>query len=119
MGTDQNDVYLQNIPMVKDNFTYTYKDNIITVRFEHNNKVQRAFRRVGFKIPEQTTLDFDEYSSLVFMQIDGQKSIYEIGQILHKQYGKDVEPLYERLVTFIDFLEDQKRWIVFKNKLKK
>lgn len=115
--TDQNDIYLKNIPVIKDSLDYYIKDDLVYVNIENNHRIQRAFRKLGFKISKQTTIDFDTYSSFVFKQINGKNDIYQIGQLVSKEFGQDAEPLYERLVTFIDFLEDNKRWVLFTNKM--
>lgn len=115
--TDQNDVYLQNIPIVKETVEYQVEDGIVSVMIDNNHRVQRFFRKLGFKIAKQTSINLDQYSSYVFLQIDGKRDIYTIGQNLKAEFGADAEPLYERLVTFIDFLEDNRRWVLFTNKM--
>ena len=46
----------------------------------------------------------DEFGSKVWELCDGTKSIEQIGQILYKNYGEQVEPVYERLGTFFQYL---------------
>ncbi len=115
--TDKNDIYLQNIPRIKDTLEYKVDNNKVSVMIDNNHRIQRFFRKLGFKIATQTSIDLDQYSSFVFLQIDGQRDIYTIGQNLKLEFGADAEPLYERLVTFIDFLEDNRRWVLFTNKM--
>lgn len=115
---NQNDVYLKQVPVVKETLKYTVDDQIVTVVIEHNHRIQRALRKLGFKVAKETTVDLDEYSSFVFLQIDGNRDIYTIGQNLKREFGEDCEPLYERLVMFIDFLEDDRTWILFKHKIR-
>lgn len=112
------DPYLLNVPMVNSKLDFDISNNQLTVRFQHQSRIQKILRKIGFKIPTETILDFDEISQFVFQQIDGQRNIYEIGQLVSKKYGEQAEPLYERLVTFIDYLESTKRWVLFKNKIK-
>lgn len=114
---DKQDKYLANIPIIKDGLDYYIEDNIVFVRLANKHRIQRSLRKIGFKIPKDTIIDFDTYSSFVFLQIDGKKDIYQIGQNVKNHFGEDAEPLYERLVTFIDFLEDNRRWVMFKNKM--
>ncbi len=116
---DSEDVYLQNIPIVKENINFEVNDDFVTIKFANDHLLQRGFRKVGFKIPNTTSIQLDEYSSFIFLQIDGKKNIYEIGQQLKLSFEAECEPLYERLVTFIDFLEDDRKWILFTNKIKK
>ena len=46
----------------------------------------------------------DEYSSEVFLDIDGEKSVKEIGEILDYKYGMQIHPLYERLLLFLNHI---------------
>ena len=55
-------------------------------------------------------LDSDEY---VWKEIDGEQNIYEIGQKVKEHFGKEAEPLYERLTTFFRILAENK-YITYK-----
>lgn len=114
---DQNDIYLKHIPIIKETLDYNTNDGIVSVTIDNHHPIQHLFRKLGFKISKHSTIELDEYSSFVFLQIDGKRDIYTIGQCLKTEFGSDCEPLYERLVTFIDFLEDNRRWVLFKDKL--
>ncbi|MDW7679046.1 MAG: PqqD family protein [bacterium] len=46
----------------------------------------------------------DAYGSFVWKQIDGERTIEEIGNNLREQFLEDVEPVYERLGDFIHSL---------------
>jgi hypothetical protein len=72
-------------------------------------------RRLYFKIPEVSKIELDKFSSFVFLQINGERNIYEIGQILKNEYVEEIEPLYERLIIFLEFLKNQKDWITYKS----
>ena len=40
----------------------------------------------------------------MFLQIDGDKTVKEIGDNLEKKYGEKVNPLYERLLIFLNHI---------------
>ena len=50
--------------------------------------------------------------------MDGEKSIFQIGQAVREEYGEKAEPLYERLSRFMKILHEQ-HYIVYENKLSK
>lgn len=50
------------------------------------------------------------YGSYIWEKINGQKTIYEIGKELSKDFGAEIEPLYQRMALFIRTLE-LRRWI--------
>ena len=88
-----------------DNVNYKIDDNgIVTVLEKQDHNIQKFFRKLRFKIPLYKEITFDEISSEVFTQIDGIKTIKEIGEYLEVKFGEKVNPLYERLLTFLNHI---------------
>ena len=46
-------------------------------------------------------IHLDEIGSSTWKLIDGHRTVETIGLELHKKYGADIEPVYERLAEFI------------------
>lgn len=90
---------------VCDNVNYKIDDNgIVTVFEKQDHKIQKFFRKLRFKIPLYKEITLDEISSEVFIQIDGIKTVKEIGEALKLKFGDKVNPLYERLLIFINHI---------------
>ena len=88
-----------------DSINYKVDDNgIVTVLEKQDHKIQKFFRKLRFKIPLYKEITFDEISSEVFTQIDGIKTVKEIGEYLEVKFGEKVNPLYERLLTFLNHI---------------
>ena len=88
-----------------DNLNYKIDDNgIVTVLEKQDHKIQKFFRKLKFKIPLYKEITLDEISSEVFLQIDGDKTVKEIVDNLEKKYGEKVNPLYERLLIFLNHI---------------
>lgn len=88
-----------------DNVNYKIDDNgIVTVFEKQDHKIQKFFRKLRFKIPLYKEITFDEISSEVFTQIDGIKTVKEIGEYLEVKFGEKINPLYERLLTFLNHI---------------
>ena len=88
-----------------DSINYKVDDNgIVTIFEKQDHKIQRFFRKLKFRIPLYKEIAFDEISSAVFLEIDGDKTVKEIGENLVKRFGDKVEPLYERLLIFINHI---------------
>ena len=68
----------------------------------------------NFEKPRYSFIKLDEYGSCVWKQIDGKKTIYEIGKILEKEHKKAGVQLYERLAKYFKILETNK-YVVFVN----
>ena len=81
------------------------KDNIVTILEKQDHKVQKFFRKLKFRIPEYKKITLDEYGSYVFLQIDGRKTVKDIGENLEAKYGDESHPLYERLLLFLNHID--------------
>lgn len=101
-----NDEEILNIRFkICDDIRYKVdEDKRVIVLEKQDHKIQRFFRNLKFKIPMYKEITFDEYSSEVFMQIDGRKTVKEIGENLEVKFGEKIHPLYERLLIFLNHI---------------
>jgi len=53
----------------------------------------------------------DDYGSHLWLHCDGEATVEAIGEAMKARFGDSVEPLYERMATFILRLEKEK-WLV-------
>ena len=100
---NSNENYLDKVPKISDEISWTEEDNIVTIAIENKgffNKVAQRF----FKKPKISYIHLDEFGSFVFKQIDGKKDITEIGALVKENFGDEAEPLYERLSKYISIL---------------
>lgn len=79
-------------------------DNTVTILKKQDHKIQKFLRKLKFRIPEYTRESLDEFGSYVFLQIDGKKTVKDIGENLEAKYGDKVHPLYERLLLFLNHI---------------
>lgn len=101
-----NQEVLSIIYKISDELEYEVSaDNIITILEKQDHKVQKFLRKLKFRIPELKKTSLDEYGSYVFSQIDGMKTINDIGEALEAKYGDKANPLYERLLLFLNHIE--------------
>lgn len=73
--------------------------------------------QVVFKRPKVSHIELDDFGSFVWQAMDGERSVYAIGQMVHAAFGEAAEPLYERLCRYIKTLHDN-HYVVYVNKLK-
>ncbi|MEF9990844.1 MAG: PqqD family peptide modification chaperone [Romboutsia sp.] len=107
-----NEEILDIIFKVCDDIEYEVdKDGIVTILEKQDHKVQRIFRKLKFKIPMYKKLALDEYCSAVFVQIDGNRTVKEIGENLEVKFGEKVHPLYERLLMFLNHINVNCKYI--------
>lgn len=51
-------------------------------------------------------LKLDAIGAFLWRECDGKKNIYDISQEMVKEFGDDIEPVYERIKVFIDMLKN-------------
>lgn len=105
-GIDTNKDVLNTVYALSEKIEYKVdENNIVTIMEKQDHKVQRIFRKIGFRIPEYKNLELDEYASFVFININGKNTVEEIALLLKEKYKEAAEPLYERLLLFLNHLE--------------
>lgn len=103
---NNNEEVLNIIFKISDSLEYEVdKEDIVTVLEKQDHKFQRFFRKLKFRIPEYKKITLDEYGSFVFLQIDGKKTVKDIGENLEAKYGDTAHPLYERLLLFLNHID--------------
>ena len=114
----KKDNYLDYIPRPNTLFECNKnKDGKIEIKM-HNKGVFNKIAQVLFKKPKYSYIEQDEFGSFVWEQMDGKKTIYEIGTLVKERFGDKAEPLYERLSQYIKILHNN-HFIVYENKLRK
>ena len=98
--------YLDLIP--QKNPIYDWKTNdegIVDILIE-NKGVYHWLAQKLLKKPRISRITLEKFGSFIWLKIDGQKSIYEISTLVSEEFGKDAEPLIERLVTYFRILKN-------------
>ena len=107
-----NNEVLDIVFSIDDKLEYEVSsDGIVTVLEKQDHWLQSFFRKLCFKIPLYKKVSLDKYGSYVFLEIDGNKTVKEIGNRLESKYGKETHPLYERLLLFLNHLETNCKYI--------
>lgn len=107
-----NEEVLSIVFRVCDDIEYEVdKDGIVTILHKQDHKIQKFFRKLKFKIPMYKKITLDEYGSATFLLIDGQRNVKEIGENLELKFGDKVQPLYERLLLFINHIDVNCKYI--------
>lgn len=109
---NSNEDVLNIIYKISDKIEYEVdEEGIVTIMIRQDHKVQNFFRKLKFRIPEYRKLSLDEYGSWIFLQVDGKKSVKDIGESLEEKYGDKVHPLYERLLLFLNHIDTNCHYI--------
>ncbi len=108
--------FLDYVP--KHNSLFEYQDNKagnIEVKV-HNKGFFNKIAQLLFKKPKYSFIELDEFGSFVWRQMNGERNIYEIGELVKAKFGDKAEPLYERLCGFIKILH-KNHYVVYVNKM--
>lgn len=74
--------------------------------FQENKGVFHFLAQKILKKPKVSQIHLDEMGNFVWPLIDGTRTVYEIAQLVKEEFGEKAEPLYERLVQYIQTLEN-------------
>lgn len=99
--------YLEKIPITKCEHCLDQQDGLVKVRFI-NRGFYNYLAQKFFKTPKVSDIELDEFGSFIWLQIDGEKSILEIGKLVKGRFGLDAEPVYERISKYFCILENEK-----------
>lgn len=110
MKTNENDNFLLYVPMRKHD-NWERRNGRVVLIFYHDKPIEKFFRWLVGK-SNITDMELDDMGSIVWENIDNKNNIYEIGQFLVKNYGEGCEPVYERLIMYLRYL-NRKGWISF------
>ena len=64
------------------------------------------YSAVSFNRPRISHIDLDEMGSFLFRQMDGQRTVGQLAELLHAEFGERAEPLYDRLVQYMKILHN-------------
>lgn len=106
----KEDNFLLYVPRLKHE-TFEVKKGIVKLIIHHDRLIERAARWL-VKKPTVSDIELDQVGSKVWVMIDGKNSVYDIGQGLVSEFGKSCEPVYDRLIMYLRYL-NKKGWISF------
>lgn len=112
---NKHDNFLDYIPIISDEITWSVDSNHL-VRIEKCNRgIYNRIAQVLFKRPKKSYIDLDQYGSFIWKNLSSTNTIYDIGELLKKEYADEIEPLYDRLTTYIRILKNN-RFIILQKK---
>lgn len=96
--------YMDFIPVCNPLYTWeTDQTGIVTVHVVNKGFYNWLAQKL-FKRPRISHIKLDKYGSFVWQQMDGKKSVFDISKLVRGYFGKDAEPVVERLVRYFQIL---------------
>lgn len=81
---------------------------IVTLSEPQDHKIQQVFRKLRFRIPEYRHWTLDAYGSFIVKQLARETALSEIARAVQEKFGPDAQPLYERLLPYLQMLEGRR-----------
>lgn len=98
--------FLDFVPIKNPNYLWHIdEENLVVVEVIHVGIINKIAQKI-FKVPQKSDISLDEYGSFVWQYIDGKNTIHDISIKVSEKFGKDAEPLLNRLVQFFRILKD-------------
>lgn len=83
------------------------EDNIVTVHVVNKGFYNLIAQKL-FKRPRVSHIKLDKYGSFVWQQMDGKRTVFDISKLVEDKFGKEAEPVVERLVKYFQILYQNK-----------
>ena len=111
----KNNNYLDFVPVINPQNQWSEDEaGVVTVHMVHRG-FYAAIAQKFFHTPRVSHIRLDEYGSFLWKELDGRRTVGELAQRMKAQFGDGAEPLYDRLVRYMQILRNNK-FILFRGK---
>ena len=104
MRSKEKENYLELQPVRIEKITWSSDQGKVTLEIENKGFWNRLFQKL-LKKPKISYIHLDEMGSFLWPLLEGEKTVSEIGQAVKEEFGDKAEPLYERLVKYLEILK--------------
>lgn len=105
MAKKKSDNYLDYVPVIDPGNTWSEVDGKVTIHMVHRGFYASVAQKF-FHTPRVSHIDLDSYGSFLWTRIDGKRTVGELAQEMKARFGQDAEPLYDRLVKYMQILHN-------------
>ena len=106
--------FLDYVPVINPKNTWDETDGKVVIHMVHRGFYAKIAQKF-FHTPRVSHIDLDEYGSYLWTRIDGEKTVGTLALELKEKFGENAEPLYDRLVKYIQILRNN-QFILFRGK---
>lgn len=114
MAKKKSENYLDYVLLVNPQNDWDEQEDTVTIHMVHRGLYARIAQKF-FHTPRVSHIDLDGYGSFLWKQIDGKRTVGELAERMKAQFGKEAEPLYDRLVKYVQILRNN-RFILVQGK---
>lgn len=110
---NKNENFLEKVPVLNQGIGWSKDENGAVILEVENKGVFNRIAQILFKKPKISYIHLEEIGSFLWPIIDGEKDILTLGELVKEHFGEKAEPLYPRLTSYFEILENYK-FITFK-----
>lgn len=88
------------------------KDGIIVVDIEHKGFFPKIAQKF-FKKPKVSHIALDSYGTALWKALDGERSVFDIVNLMKEQFPDEEERMLDRVITFLHTLQTN-RFVIIK-----
>lgn len=100
--------YLDFVPRKNmNNSSFTNEKGNCVIKIENVGAFNKM-AQIILKKPRYSYIELEEFGTYIWEYIDGKNTIYDIAQKVSERFGKDAEPLYERICKYFTAMENVK-----------
>jgi hypothetical protein len=97
--------YLEFVPVHNPAFkSVTDENGNVTILQENKGLFYFLTQKILGK-PRISQIHLDEMGNFIWPLMDGSRSILQIAELVREEFGEKAQPLYDRLVTYIETLK--------------
>ena len=100
--------YLDFIPCCNPLYTWDADEKGIVTVHVVNKGFYNWLAQKLFKKPRISHIKLEEFGSFVWQQMDGNRTIFDISELVREHFGEQAEPVVERLVQYFRILYQHK-----------
>lgn len=97
--------YLDFIPAHSDMHRYEIDEDGSVTIFKENKGVFNWIAQKLFHRPRISQIHLDKMGNFIWPLMDGKNTLQDIALCVKERFGEEAEPLYERLIVYIQNLE--------------
>ncbi len=100
--------YMESVPVRKADRPWRLKeDGMVEVDME-NKGFYHWIAQKFFQKPRVSHIALDRYGSVVWQNIDGKNTVFDIVRIMEQTFPKEKERMLDRVVTFMAVLQNNR-----------
>ena len=97
--------YLDFIPAYSNKITWSEKEDVVVVDIYHKGLFPWIAQKF-FKRPKVSHITLDNLGSFIWRRVDGKSTVFDIAKEVKEYFGDDAEPLYPRLIKYMQILKN-------------